>query len=243
METSTSEWIVVQDTLQRSRYPRDFFFRQQLRMNKATFDTVVNTLGPRIVRENLRFRACLCPAKILAIELYRLAHGNSHLTIGPALNAGKSIVIEAVQDVAGALRDDHIKFPENLAEITTSIQSFEEFSALANIVGTIDGSHVRIKAPPNSAADYFSRYQQHDFIVQAVVNGNKIFTDFACGFPGSMHNARVLRGSGIFTRAERGEIFIAAIVHVPGREITPYLVGDSAYPLSPWLMKPYPEEN
>ena len=28
---------------------------------------------------------------------------------------------------------------------------------------------------------------------------------------------------------------------VAGREITPYLVGDSAYPLSPWLMKPYPK--
>ena len=172
-----------------------------------------------------------------------MAHGNSYLTIGPALNAGKSTVIEAVQDVVGALYelwDDHIKFPENLAEITTS---FEELSALPNIVGTKDGSHVRIKAPPDSIADYFSRYQQHDFIVQAVVNGNKIFTDFACGFPGSMHNARLLRGSGIFTRAERGEIFIAAIVHVACREITPYLVGDSAYPLSPWLMKPYPEEN
>ena len=45
-------------------------------MNRATFDTVVNILGPRIVRENLRFRACLCPAKILAIGLYRLAHGS-----------------------------------------------------------------------------------------------------------------------------------------------------------------------
>ena len=173
-----------------------------------------------------------------------MAHGNSHLTIGPAFNAGKSTVIEAVQDVVSALyelRDDHIKFPENLAKTTTSIQSFEELSALPNIVGTIDRSHVRIKAPPDSAADYLSRYQQHDFIVQAVVGGNKIYTDFARGFPGSMHNARVLRGSGIFTRAERGEIFIAPIVDVAGREITPYLVGDSAYPLSPWLMKPYPE--
>lgn len=107
---------------------------------------------------------------------------------------------------------------------------------LPNIVGATDCSHVRIKAPTDSAADYLSRYQQHDFIVQAVVNGNKIFTDFACGFP-----ARVPRGSGIFTRSERGKIFIAPIVHVAGREITPYLVRDSAYPLSSWLMKPCPE--
>ena len=45
------------------------FFWQQLRMNRAIFDTVVNTLGPRIARENSRFRACLCPAKILAVGL------------------------------------------------------------------------------------------------------------------------------------------------------------------------------
>lgn len=55
-----------------------------------------------------------------------------------------------------------------------------------------------------------------------------------------MHDAHVLWGSAIFTRAEQGEILTAATVIVGGSEITPYLVGDSAYPLNPWLMKPYP---
>ena len=47
------------------------------------------------------------------------------LTIGPTFNVGKSTVTEAVQHVVGApyeLWDDHIKFPESLAEFNASIQ-------------------------------------------------------------------------------------------------------------------------
>ena len=76
------------------------------------------------MRQNSRFRSCLSPAKVLAIGLYRSAHGNSYLTIGPTFNVGKSTVIEDVQDVVGALyelQDDHIKFPETLAELNASI--------------------------------------------------------------------------------------------------------------------------
>ena len=87
----------------------------------------------------------------------------------------------------------------------------------------------------------FQRPLQNDFIIEAVVNGKKVFTDCACGFPGSMHDSRVLQGSAIFRRAEQGEILTAPTVIVGGREITRYLVGDGAYPRSPWLMKPYPE--
>lgn len=109
-----------------------------------------------------------------------MAHGNSYPTIGPTFNVDRSTVIEAVQDVVRALyelQDDHIKFPETRAELNTSIQSFEELSALPNIVGAIDSSHVRIKAPSDSAADYSCRYHQQDFIIQAVTK--KVFTDFS----------------------------------------------------------------
>ena len=115
--------------------------------------------------------------KILTFGLYRLGHGNS-------------TYIEAVQDVVKAPYKtcrEHIKFPESEAVTRAAIETFQDLSNLPNIVGAIEGSHVRIKAPKDSVVDYFSRYQQHDFITQAVVNGQKLFLDFACGFPGTEH--------------------------------------------------------
>ena len=35
--------------------------------------------------------------------------------------------------------------------------------------------HIKIIAPRENALDYFSRYQQHDFIIQAVVEGRGKF--------------------------------------------------------------------
>ena len=74
--------------------------------------------------------------------------------------------------------------------MTASIERFADMTDLPNIVGAVDGSHVRIKAPIDSAPDYFSRYQQHGFIIQAAVNGKTHFLDFAYGF---MHDGCILR--------------------------------------------------
>lgn len=204
------------------------FFRQQLRVTRNSFNRILNILGHRLVRQPSRLRDPLPPEKILALGLYRLGHENSYVSIGPSFNVGKATVVEAVQDVVEALyevRNEYIKFPETEAETLAATGTFAELSELPNIVGAIDGSHVRIKAPKDNAVDYFSRYQQHDFIIQVVVNGQKMFLDFVCGYPGSMHDARVLRRSSIFRKAERGEILSAPTVHINGNELGPYLVG------------------
>lgn len=71
---------------------------------------------------------------------------------------------------------------------------------------SFDRTHIEIKAPRESAVDYFSRYQQHDVVVQGIVDGRKIFIDIATGFSGSVHDVRVLRNSSIYDRAEQGDV-------------------------------------
>lgn len=96
------------------------YFRQQLQLNRNTFSLLLNILRPCLARQNTHLRDCVTPEKLLALGLYRLAHGNSYITIGANFNVGKTTVIEAVQDVVEALCDlknDWIKFPSTNREI------------------------------------------------------------------------------------------------------------------------------
>ena len=70
-----------------------------------------------------------------------------------------------------------------------------------------------------------------------------IFQDVEVGFPDSIHDAQVLQNSNIFTWAKNREILTGPPVSIGGNDIRPYLVGDSAYPLSNWLIKPFPERT
>ena len=149
-------------------------------MRRTTFQMLLSIIAPRITRLDkiMHFKNCVPPEKVRALGLFRLAHGDSYISIAPAMNVGKSTAIEAVQDVVESLfdlRNEYIKFPETEQEIAALIQTFEEYSDLPNIAGAIDRTRIRIEVPKDSAVDFFSRYQLHDFVVQAVVDGRTIF--------------------------------------------------------------------
>ena len=59
----------------------DGFFKQQLRVRRATFNQLLNNVSPHVARQDTSMRNCIPAEKILAIGLYRLAHGNSHVSI------------------------------------------------------------------------------------------------------------------------------------------------------------------
>ena len=116
------------------------YFKTQLQMDRDTFDVLLNLLHRSLLRQNTSLRDCIPPEKVLTLGLYRLAHGNSYSTIGANFGVGKSVVIEAVQDVTEALfdmRNEYIKSPVTEAETIASIETFSELSDLPNVAGQL----------------------------------------------------------------------------------------------------------
>ena len=78
-------------------------------------------------------------------------------------------------------------------------------------------------------------------LMQAVVDLRSIFMDVNIGWPGKVHNARVFVNSSFHLKASNGTMFPDWKRRIGGINVPLIILGDSAYPLLPWLMKLYLE--
>ena len=130
---------------------------------------------------------------------------------------------------------EFIHFPTNGRETAIAIQKFRTFteSKIPQVVGVNDGTHIEILCVDSeSRVDYFSRKQRYTINTQAVVGANLMFLHIATGYPGSLHDARILRLSNLYTRAEREEILKTPSKIIDGFSVRPLLLSDSAYPMT-----------
>ncbi len=71
------------------------------------------------------------------------------------------------------------------------------------------------------------------------MDGKGLFWDLCIGFPGSVHGARVLKQSHLWERLSDGHLLGQNKVNIAGCDVGHFLIGDPAYPLQNWLMKPF----
>ena len=106
--------------------------------------------------------------------------------------------------------------------------------------GAIDGTHIPIIAPKDKRNDYYNRKGWYSMVMQAVCDHRYRFYDIECGWPGKVHDARVLRNSKIFEDGEAGRLFPNRPERIGTVDVNICLIGDPAYPLLSWIMKAYP---
>ena len=149
-----------------------------------------------------------------------------------------TIVIRTCDVIAEHLLPRYVRVPSG-NQLQEIVNEFETLWGFPQAVGAIDGSHMPILKPRESPSDYFNRKGFYSILVQAVVDSRGRFMDVTIGWPGKVHDARVLVNSTFYQRGISGELLPDWKRIIDGVEIPLMILGDPAYLLLPWLMKPY----
>ena len=102
------------------------------------------------------------------------------------------------------------------------------------------GRHIRIKAPKENPEDYIDRKDYHSIILQGFVDGRYLFRDIFVGWTGKSHDSRVFKNSSLYLECRQKSFLPNDFSrNIAGKQTSPLILGDSAYSLEEWLMKPY----
>lgn len=186
------------------------WWHSNLRMSRSTFNYICSQLSPYIQKQNTQMRDCVPVEQRVALTLWRLATNADYRSISQLFGLGRSTVCEIFHEccsiIAEKLLPCFVRIPtgDDLKEI---IEGFESSWGFPQVVGAIDGSHIPITRPIHNQADYYNRKGFHSIILQAVVDYRYMFIDICVGWPGRVHDARVLCNSSLFVKASNGTLF------------------------------------
>lgn len=139
------------------------------------------------------------------VFLFWMASATSYRVVSRAFAIPRSTVHDIVHRVTEKvlrLRKRQIFFPsaDQLQTIGAGFERLAGSAAFARVVGSIDGCHIRIKPPSADAQCYFNRKLFHSIQLQGVCDHQCKFLDIFVGYPGSVHDARVLKNSPIYVQ-------------------------------------------
>ncbi len=236
----SSEWFNMAITTFSDKEWRDNF-----RLSKETFTYIVSMVGDAVSRKDTKLCKAISSQKRVAITLYFIGSTAEYRTIANLFGVSTCFVCKCIKDVSkaivGKLRPLFLSIPKG-EELLEIMNMYKEKWGFPCCAGAIDGTHVPIKAPIENHSDYVNRKSYHSVVMQAVVDSRYMFRDIVVGWPGSVHDARVLSNSKLYDLGTKCELFDSNTKqNILGCQIGPVILGDPAYPLLNWLMKGYPE--
>ena len=127
----------------------------------------------------------------------------------------------------------------------TTAQSFWDRWQFPHCIGCIDGKHVRIMKPKKSGSMYYNYKSFFSIGLLAVTDANYKFLLINVGSYGKDNDSGVFAECPLRSAIEQGRLKIPQAQHLPGSNIeAPYvLLGDAAFPLKEYLMRPFPERS
>ncbi|XP_027148025.1 protein ALP1-like isoform X2 [Coffea eugenioides] len=135
----------------------------------------------------------------------------------------------------------HIRWPSTENELMEIKSKFEQIRGLPNCCGAIDTTHiVMLLSTSEPRTDvWLDSKENHSMPLQAIVGPNMKFLDVFSGLPGMFSESSLIRYSSFYNKCQNGERLGKKVRLSEEAELQEYIIGDSAYPLLPWLLTPY----
>ncbi|XP_068082638.1 uncharacterized protein [Anabrus simplex] len=223
-------------------------FHGHFRMSRNTFSKLFKKVEPLITRKDTFWRPAITPMERLAVCLRFLATGDSFKTISYSYRLGHSTVHKIVKETCEAIIRAmiHEVMPHPTEEMwKAKVKDFQERWNFPNCLGSVDGKHVVIQAPPNSCSQYFNYKKTFSVVLLALVDANYNFIAVDIGSYGKNSDGGVWAHSNIGKAFEQGALSVPGYTQLPGSsiEIPHVIVGDEAFPLKSYIMRPYPGQQ
>ena len=239
MRPNSDDWFILAD----STFNREQWY-ENFRVTRDTFTIILNEIEHDIAKRDTPMRKAVPTRKKLAMTLYYFASTAEFRTIANLFGVSRAFLCNCVKDVCCAiiknLQRRLIYIPKD-DELKSILETYKEKWRFPMCAGAIDGTHIAIIAPKEDHTDYVNRKGYHSVVMQALVDCNYLFRDVVTGWPGSVHDARILSNSTIYDKGNDNNLFPDIRESIGGQVVSIVILGDPAYPLLPWLLKAYPE--
>ncbi|XP_063859180.1 putative nuclease HARBI1 [Scylla paramamosain] len=227
-------------------------FQNFMRMSPAMFDELLNRLTPGLTRPSTNYRANLEPGLKLAVTLRHLASGTKYRDMAYGWRVPHNTISKVVREVCQAILEEYLDEQFTCPSTEEGLrQPSNEWMQRWNFpytIGAIDGKHVACKAPLRTGSECYNYKSFFSIILLAMVSSDYTskFLWAAVSGNGSASDAHMFNHSELKEGLEN-----ANITGWPRPDPLPnntqdvpyFIVGDDAFSLRTYLMKPYSARN
>ncbi|XP_025202211.1 protein ALP1-like [Melanaphis sacchari] len=188
------------------------------------FDRLDHHVIPTIDGKRKRCAGAMCTSSVRTMCFKYLTTGFKFVSLGLYFCRREStlgrIIAETTKIFWEKLNKDWMQKP-NKAQWKRISQRFKSLWNLSNCIGSLDGKHIRIEKLPNTDSSNLNYKAYHSIVLLGCSDADGFFTMIETGYAGRNDDAGIFRASSMKY----------------------WLTRDEAFPLSTYLMRPYPRQN
>ena len=186
------------------------------------------------------------PGLKLAVTLRFLATGMSYHSLAFNFRVAHNTISLFVPQVCAAIveeyRDEVFHTPSNPREWREVAELYGQRWNLHHCCGALDGKHIAIKQPRGTGTVYYNYKGFFSIVLLALVDADYKFLWADIGANGSSSDCGVFNESALEPALREGRLGFPDPDPLPNddRDMPYFIAGDDAFPLRPYMMKPFP---